>query len=112
MLVVGTVTLGFAGELGEAFPAKPVGRVTAFTGLAVVRRLGGSVQPLRVGGALFRGDIIEVPQSGVARLRLRGGFTVTVRELSRLEVGRDTPGTPVLGPLATRGRSAVASVRG
>lgn len=71
--------------------AKGVGVVTALTGRADLKR-SQAPQPvgLRLRDALFVRDVVDTQKESLARILLLGKSTVTVRELSRLEIREET----------------------
>lgn len=129
-----TVLTGPATAGVEALSTQRLGIVTALAGPATVMRSAGSVQPLKVGDALYWGDVVEARVDGIARIWLTKGITVTVRPLTRLQLREERRTTGVFyaldllrgklcnslaRALLRRGeqsdggpRNAVASVRG
>jgi hypothetical protein len=112
-----------------------IGTVTAVSGPVTLTRPPATPHPLRSGDVVYGGDIVEVPKDGFARLLLGDRTTVTVRELSRLELQRERRADGMLYALElvwgrlrvsvarmmlmrrgehldVRTRNAVASVRG
>lgn len=135
-LLVAVVALIGAGApaMAGTESANGAGTATAVSGPVTVTRLAATPQPLNFGDALFWGDVVETRREGFARLWLAASITVTVQELSRLELRREARAT---GPLyafellrgklrvsvarvllpqgwyvEVRTRNAVASVRG
>jgi len=120
--------------LSGAGSANSVGTVTALSGSVTVTRIGVVRQPLKFEDTMYLGDVVEVPKDGFARLLLWGGTTVSVRELSRVELQRELRADGMRytlelvwgklrvsvarmlmrqgGDLDVRTRNAVASVRG
>lgn len=108
ILVAGCLTLGPHTPSPAAFPPRVAGVVTALIGPQVtVIRPSASPRPLKVGDRLSWGDVVETPQDAIARILLNQRATVTVRELSRLELREGGPTTS-----QKRWRNSVASVRG
>ncbi|MBI2152333.1 MAG: FecR domain-containing protein [Candidatus Rokubacteria bacterium] len=88
LLVAGAIALSAAGAPGRASAQNPTaaGIVTAVSGSVMVARLAAAPRPLRSGDTLYWRDVVEARKDGVARILLGGKTTVTVRELSRLEL--------------------------
>ncbi|MBI2544633.1 MAG: FecR domain-containing protein [Candidatus Rokubacteria bacterium] len=88
LLVAGAIALSAAGAPGRASAQNPTaaGIVTAVSGSVTVARLAAAPRPLRSGDTLYWRDVVEARKDGVARILLGGKTTVTVRELSRLEL--------------------------
>lgn len=108
--VLAVPTLPASGP-AQAFPTQVVGTVTGLAGPVTVMRSAGPVQPLKVGDALYWGDVVEARVDGIARIRLTKGITVTVRPLARLEVREERRTTGVfytLDLLRFKLRSSVA----
>lgn len=72
--------------LSGAGSANTVGTATAVSGTVTVTRIATARQPLKSGDTMYWGDVVEVSKDGFARLLLWGGTTVSVRELSRVEL--------------------------
>lgn len=66
--------------------AKSAGMVVEVSGAVTATRPLVGTQPLKVRAPIYWGDIVETHRGSSARLLLGGKVTVTVRELSRLEV--------------------------
>ena len=77
---VASPSVGRADNLGSA------GTVTAVAGPVTVARLSVTPQPLKFRDTLFWRDVVEARKDGIARMLLAGKTTITVRELSRLEL--------------------------
>ncbi|MBI3030527.1 MAG: FecR domain-containing protein [Candidatus Rokubacteria bacterium] len=73
-------------SVGRAESLSSAGTVTAVTGPVTVARLSATPQSLKFRDPLFWRDVVEARKDGIARLLLAGKTTVTVRELSRLEL--------------------------
>lgn len=86
---LGLVVLLEAGTAWEAFAESRRGAGTVTAGPVTVRRLATAPQVLKAGDAVYWGDTVESHKEGIARLRLGGRTTVTVRELSCLELRRE-----------------------
>lgn len=72
---------------GWAYTAKGVGVVTALKGQATVKHeVMPAPQPLQYRDDLFWRDVIDTQKDALARILLQGRSTITVRELSRLEL--------------------------
>lgn len=88
----------------------------ASQGPVLVRRAAGLVHLLKAGDSLQWGDIVEVPQGSLARVSLGDRVTVTLRELSRLELRQERRANRLsnrVNPASRPGtRAAVASIRG
>ena len=72
--------------VGGAENLNNAGTVTAVAGPVTVARLSATPQPLKFRDALFWRDVVEARKDGIVRVLLAGKTTVTVRELSRLEL--------------------------
>jgi hypothetical protein len=135
VLVAVTALIGVAlPEVSGAGSANNVGVAIAASGTVTVTRIAAGRHPLRPGDTLYWGDVVEARKNGFARLWLGGTTTVTVKELSRLELQKEVraEGTRYTLELAwgklrvsvarllmrqgeyveVRTRNAVASVRG
>ena len=77
---VGSASVGRGENLSNA------GTVTAVAGPVTVARLSATPQPLKFRDTLYSRDVVEARKDGRARILLGGKTTVTVRELSRLEL--------------------------
>ena len=88
LLLAGVVALiGVApAAVGRAENLTNAGTVTAVAGPVTVTRLLATPQPLKFRDSLFWRDVVEARKDGIARVLLAGQTTVTVRELSRLEL--------------------------
>jgi len=73
-------------SVGRAENLSSAGTVTAVAGPVTVARLSATPQPLKFRDTLFWRDVVEARKDGIARMLLAGKTTVTVRELSRLEL--------------------------
>src|SRR3972149_4200420 len=73
-------------SVGRAENLSSAGTVTAVAGPVTVARLSATPQPLKFRDTLFWRDVVEARKDGTARMLLAGKTTVTVRELSRLEL--------------------------
>jgi len=69
-----------------AEPANVAGQVVAVAGPVTVTRAHVKSQPAKFRDLLYWRDVVEARQGGIARALLGGNTTVTVRELSRLEL--------------------------
>lgn len=76
-------------EVACAENARGAGTVTAVVGPVTVTRAAATPRPLKSGDLLFWRDVVESGKDGSARLVLGGKTTVTLRELSRLELRVD-----------------------
>ncbi len=70
--------------------AKGVGVVTALTGQANLKRPQAPQAPLKLRDTLFVRDIVDTLKESLARVLLLGKSSVTVLELSRLEIREET----------------------
>lgn len=70
--------------------AKGVGVVTALTGQANLKRPQAPQAPLKLRDNLFVRDIVDTEKESRARVLLLGKSSVTVLELSRLEIREET----------------------
>ncbi len=78
--------LTVAPEIASAQTPTAVGTVTAVSGNVTVTRLVAAPRPLKFRETLYSRDVVEARKGGIARILLGGKTTVTVRELSRLEL--------------------------
>jgi len=69
---------------------KGVGVVTALTGKADLKRPQAPEAPLKLRDYLFVRDVVDTQKESLARILLMGKSSVTVRELSRLELREET----------------------
>lgn len=88
LLVTGAIALlvTAAPEIASAQTPTAAGTVTAVSGNVTVARLAAAPRPLKFGDTLYSRDVVEARKDGRARILLGGKTTVTVRELSRLEL--------------------------
>jgi len=88
LLVTGAIALLVTAvpEIASAQTPTAVGTVTAVSGNVTVARLAAAPRPLKFGDTLYSRDVVEARKDGRARILLGGKTTVTVRELSRLEL--------------------------
>ena len=86
-LAIGLATRAAA---AEAETEKAAGIVTAASGAVTVSRESASSRALKFRDSLFWRDVVEARKDSSARVRLRGKTTVTVRELSSLELREET----------------------
>lgn len=134
ILVVSWLMLGPGTPSAAAAPPQEAGVVTAVAGPVTVTRPFASTHLLKVRDGVYWGDVVEAPQDATAQLLLAQKTTVTVRELSRLELRQEALATGVryvvellagkirmsvdralMGAgeqVQVRSRNAVASVRG
>jgi hypothetical protein len=89
ILAVTVVILALPAGVVAAESAKGAGVVTAVSGPVTVSR--GEARPLllKFRDSLYWRDVVEARKDGIARVLLGGKTTVTVRELSRLELRED-----------------------
>ena len=78
--------VGLTAEIVVAESSKGAGVVTAVSGRVTVSREEAPPQPLKFRDSLYWRDVVEAHKDGIARVLLGGKTTVTVRELSRLEL--------------------------
>jgi len=125
--------LGPRTQSAAAAPPQEAGVVTAVAGPVTVTRPFASTHPLKVREGLYWEDVVEAHQEATAQLLLTQRATVTVRELSRLELRQEVLATGVRyvvelvagkirisvdralkagEEVQVRSRNAVASVRG
>ena len=88
LVVVALIGAGAPGVTG-AESVRNVATVTAVSGAVTLTRPPATPHPLRSGDVLYWGDVVEAPKDGFARLLLGDRTTVTLRELSRLELQRE-----------------------
>ncbi len=81
-----TVILGLSAGIAAAEGLRGAGVVTAVSGPVAVTREESPAQPLKFRDPLYWRDVVEARKDGIARVLLGGKTTVTVRELSRLEL--------------------------
>ena len=86
ILAVTGVILGPAAGVVAAESSKGAGVVTAVSGPVTVSREAAVPLLLKFRDALYWRDVVEARKDGIARVLLGGKTTVTVRELSRLEL--------------------------
>jgi hypothetical protein len=79
--VAGTAITGHAAE-----SPKVAGQVTAVSGAVTVTRPEVTPQSLKFRDNLYWRDVVDARKDGIARVLLGGKTTVTVRELTRLEL--------------------------
>lgn len=80
--LVGAVAPGSA----QAETGRSAGAVALVTGKVTVTRLQGTPRPLRLHDTLHWHDVIDTGKGSTARILLDGKTTVTLRELSRVEL--------------------------
>ena len=83
--VVALIGVGLP-AVSAAGSSNSVGTATAVSGSVTVTRIAAARKPLKFGDTMYWGDVVEVPKNGFARLLLWGGTTVSVRELSRVQL--------------------------
>lgn len=132
--MVSWLTVGLSTRPAEAAPPRAAGVATAVEGPVTVTPPFAPTRLLKVDQGLHWRDVIETPKNATARLLLDQKTTVTVRELSRLELRKERLPTGVryvvellqgqvrmsvdralMRPgdqVQVRSRNAVASVRG
>ena len=86
ILALTVVILGLAAGVVAAESAKGAGVVTAVSGPVTVSREEALPLLLKFRDAVYWRDVVEARKDGIARVLLAGKTTVTVRELSRLEL--------------------------
>ncbi|MBI3030315.1 MAG: hypothetical protein HYY64_12455, partial [Candidatus Rokubacteria bacterium] len=88
LLVTGAIALLVPGapRIASAQTPTAVGTVMAVSGNVTVTRRAAAPHPLKLREALYSRDVVEARKDGIARILLGGKTTVTVRELSRLEL--------------------------
>lgn len=86
LLIVLTLMGMGAPRVARAESNNGVGIVVAVAGPVTVARVAATPQPLQMGDPLYDGDVVEVSKNAFARLWLGGRTTVTVRELSRVQL--------------------------
>lgn len=133
MPITGCLALGPFTPSPAASPPRVAGVVTTLVGPQVtVISPSASPRPLKVGDRLSWGDAVEAPRDATVRIFLDQRATITVRELSRLELREEGEASGMWYVLKAlkgkvsmsvdrmllrdkkreRGRNAVASVRG
>ncbi len=88
-VAVVALMIGLSARIAAAESETAAGVVTAVSGTVTVTRASASSQALKFRDALFWQDIVEARKDGIARVLLGRKTTVTVRELSRLELRRE-----------------------
>jgi hypothetical protein len=83
-LVVGSLCLSPGAT--DAYQSSGIGVVTAVSGPVSMIRAAAQPQPLKFRDQLQWRDVVETKKDGSARILLLGTTSVTVRELSRLEL--------------------------
>jgi hypothetical protein len=76
----------FTGVATAAETSKAAGQVMAVAGPVTVARADVTPHQLKFRDSLYWRDVVEARRDGIARVLLGGKATVTVRELTRLEV--------------------------
>jgi len=89
------LAVGLGTQSAAADPPREAGVVTGVAGPVTVTRPFASTHRLTVRDGLYWGDVVEAPQDATAQLLLAQKATVTVRELSRLELRQEARGTGV-----------------
>ncbi len=91
LVVAGVVGLTWAAPTGVSSAEKlnRAGTVTAVAGPVTLTRPDATPQPLKFRDTLFWRDVVEARKDGIARVLVGGTTTVTVRELSRLELRQE-----------------------
>ncbi len=133
MPIAGWLALGPLTACPAASPPRVAGVVAALVGPQVtVISPSASPRPLKVGDRLSWGDAVQTPRDATVRIFLDQRATITVRELSRLQLREEEQATGMWYVLEVlkgkismsvdrmllrdqeqdRWRSAVASVRG
>jgi hypothetical protein len=94
-LMATTLTGALIAGVAAAEPVNVAGQVTAVAGPVTVTRAHVSPQSLKFRDPLYWRDVVDAHEDGIARVLLAGKMTVTVRELSRLELREErlTEGT-------------------
>jgi len=92
LLVTGAVVVLVTGapEVASAQTPTAVGTVMAVSGDVTVTRLAAAPQRLKLRDTLYSRDVVEARKDGIVRVLLGGKTTLTVRELSRLELREET----------------------
>ena len=91
LVVAGVVGLTWAAPTGVsgADSLNRAGTVTAVAGPVTLTRPEATPQPLKFRDTLFWRDVVETRKDGIARVLVGGTTTVTVRELSSLELRQE-----------------------
>lgn len=132
--VVASLIVGPGASSGAPAPRRQASVVTVIVGRVTVIHPSAPRRPLTVGESLDWGDVVETATDGTAQILVEQKATVTVRELSRLQLQQEALATGVwyaaelvckkirssvdralmrTGEQAQgRSRNAVASVRG
>ncbi|MDE2180363.1 MAG: FecR domain-containing protein [candidate division NC10 bacterium] len=91
---VGAFSLLVCIPSGWAYTAKGVGVVTALKGQATVKHEAAPApQPLQYRDDLFWRDVIDTQKDTLARILLQGRSSITVREMSHLELKEEATPT-------------------
>lgn len=86
VLIVSALTGHLIAVVVAAEPSKVAGKVIAVAGPVSVTRPEMTSHPLKFRDNLYWRDVVEARRDGIARILLGGKATVTVRELSTLEL--------------------------
>ncbi|MBI3030526.1 MAG: FecR domain-containing protein [Candidatus Rokubacteria bacterium] len=84
--IVGVLTGALLAGVAAAQTAKTAGQVMAVAGPVTVARADVIPRQIKFRDSLYWRDVVEARKNGIARVLLGGKATVTVRELSRLEL--------------------------
>lgn len=89
LTMVSWPTVSLSTRPAEAAPPGEAGVATAVAGPVTLTRPFAFSRPLKVDQGLYWRDVIETPKNATTQLRLKHKTTVTVRELSRLELRKE-----------------------
>ncbi len=89
LTMVSWPTVSLSTRPAEAAPPGEAGVATAVAGPVTLTRPFAFSHPLKVDQGLYWRDVIETPKNATTQLRLEHKTTVTVRELSRLELRKE-----------------------
>jgi len=89
VLMLGVLTHPLIAAVVAAEPPTVAGQVVAVAGPVTVTRANVNPQPVKFRDDLYWRDVLDARKDGIARALLGGKTTVTVRELSRLELRQE-----------------------
>jgi hypothetical protein len=95
-VILGLCVVAWLGGFAEAYESKGVGVVTALQGRATVTHDNKLQESLKFRSDLFWRDTVDTEKESLTRILLQGKSSITVRELSRLELRED------IGPAGQR----------
>lgn len=111
VLVLGALPGVLTAERAAAAAPNLAGQVAAVAGPVTVTRADASPFPLKFRDTLYWRDVVDARKNGIARLLLGGKTTVTIRELSTVELREDIQAEGIrytVGLLSGKVRASVA----